>query len=78
VLYRLEAVRTPEDARDAADALRALLEAEDLLVIQTINQADRSASGAHKPGKSLERQRSPHWISTGPSASSGLPSGCIG
>lgn len=35
VLYRLEAVRTPEDARDAANALRALLEAEDLLVIQT-------------------------------------------
>jgi hypothetical protein len=35
VLHRLEAVRTPQDARDAANALRALLEAEDLLVIQT-------------------------------------------
>ena len=35
VLYRLEAVRTREDARDAANALRALLEAEDLLVMQT-------------------------------------------
>jgi hypothetical protein len=35
VLYRLEAVRTSEDAREAADALRALLEAEDLLVMQT-------------------------------------------
>jgi hypothetical protein len=35
VLYRLEAVRTREDAREAADALRALLEAEDLLVMQT-------------------------------------------
>jgi hypothetical protein len=35
VLYRLEAVRTAEDAQDAANALRALLEAEDLLVIQT-------------------------------------------
>ena len=35
VLHRLEAVRTREDAREAADALRALLEAEDLLVIQT-------------------------------------------
>jgi hypothetical protein len=34
VLYRLEAVRTKADARDAANALRALLEAEDLLVIQ--------------------------------------------
>jgi hypothetical protein len=33
VLYRLEAVRTREDARDAANALRALLEAEDLLVV---------------------------------------------
>ncbi len=35
VLYRLEAVRTQADARDAANALRALLEAEDLLVMQT-------------------------------------------
>jgi hypothetical protein len=35
VLYRLEAARTQEEARDAANALRALLEAEDLLVIQT-------------------------------------------
>jgi len=35
VLYRLEAVRTRQDARDAANALRALLEAEDLLVMQT-------------------------------------------
>ena len=35
VLYRLEAVRSAADARDAANALRALLEAEDLLVIQT-------------------------------------------
>ena len=35
VLFRLEAARTREDARDAANALRALLEAEDLLVIQT-------------------------------------------
>jgi hypothetical protein len=35
VLYRLEAVRTREDARDAANALRSLLEAEDLLVMQT-------------------------------------------
>jgi hypothetical protein len=34
VLYRLEAARTQEEARDAANALRALLEAEDLLVIQ--------------------------------------------
>ena len=33
VLYRLEAARTEEQARDAANALRALLEAEDLLVI---------------------------------------------
>jgi hypothetical protein len=33
VLYRLEAARTEERARDAANALRALLEAEDLLVI---------------------------------------------
>ena len=33
VLYRLEAVRTRDDARDAANALRALLEAEDLLGI---------------------------------------------
>ncbi len=35
VLYLLEAARTQEEARDAANALRALLEAEDLLVIQT-------------------------------------------
>jgi hypothetical protein len=35
VLYRLEAVRTREDARDAANALRALLEAEVLLVMHT-------------------------------------------
>jgi hypothetical protein len=35
VLYRLEAVRTREDAREAANALRALLEAEDLLVVQS-------------------------------------------
>jgi hypothetical protein len=35
VLYRLEAVRTREDARDAANALRAVLEAEDLLVMPT-------------------------------------------
>jgi hypothetical protein len=35
VLYRLEAVRTRESARDAANALRALLEAEDFLVMQS-------------------------------------------
>ena len=35
VLYRLEAVRTREEAREAANALRALLEAEDLLVVQS-------------------------------------------
>ncbi|HYU46698.1 MAG TPA: hypothetical protein VEK84_11055, partial [Terriglobales bacterium] len=29
--YRLESARTQEEARDAANALRALLEAEDLL-----------------------------------------------
>jgi hypothetical protein len=35
VLFRLKSARTQEEARDAANALRALLEAEDLLVIQT-------------------------------------------
>jgi hypothetical protein len=34
VVHRLEAVRTEEDARVAANALRGLLEAEDLLVLQ--------------------------------------------
>ncbi len=40
VLDRLETVRTKEDARDAANALRALLEAEDLLVSSSISPAD--------------------------------------
>ncbi len=35
VLYRLEAARTEEEARDAVNALRGLLEAENLLTIQT-------------------------------------------
>jgi len=33
VVHRLEAARTMEDAREAANALRALLEAEGLLVL---------------------------------------------
>jgi hypothetical protein len=33
VVHRLEAARTKEDAREAANALRALLEAEGLLVL---------------------------------------------
>jgi hypothetical protein len=41
VVRRLEAVRTEDDARHAANALRGLLEAEDLLVFQADRPPDR-------------------------------------
>ena len=58
VLYRLEAARTQEEANDAANALRALLEAEDLLVIQPRPAA---CPADHPDPRALLASRNTEW-----------------